>query len=175
MEPGEAGRLVKAVATILDDAHAKDVLHSNLTPENVLFDAQEQLYLADFYLARAANLWLQRQVSPVQLELADMRFTAALLSPEGARGRSVKVKGDLYSLGALAYEMLTGRRPFTADTRWALLMKIITEDPARVSTLNPRLPRAVDSVLSKALAKEQENRFETAMVFATALSQALGH
>jgi serine/threonine-protein kinase len=71
--------------------------------------------------------------------------------------------------------MLTGRLPFTADTRWAVLMKIVTEDPPRVSTMKPQLPRAVDAVLSKALAREQADRFETAIAFSTALSQALGH
>jgi serine/threonine-protein kinase len=174
MEPGEAGRLLKAIATILNDAHAKYVPHSNLTPENVLFDAEEQLYLADFYLARAANLWLQGQVSPAQLELADMRFTAFLMSPEGARGHGVKVESDIYSLGAMAYEMLTGRPLFTADTKIALVMKILSETPPAVSTLNPQLPETVDDVLNKALAREQEDRFETAIAFSTALSQALG-
>jgi hypothetical protein len=160
-------RWLAEIASALDHAHAQGVLHRDVTPANILFDAHGRLFLCDFGLAKHAQ-------GPSELTRAGMVIgTPLYMSPEQGAARALGPPSDQYSLGVIAYRLLAGKVPFSADSPIALLHKTLFEPPPPPSSWNPTLPPAVDDVLARVLAKSPEERYESCAAFVAALSSAL--
>jgi beta-lactam-binding protein with PASTA domain len=135
-------------------AHRKGVVHRDIKPHNVMADADGRLKVTDFGIARAG-------VSQMT-EAGSIIGTAQYLSPEQARGSAVDQRSDLYSIGIVLYEMLTGQVPFTGDSPVEIAMKHLSDTPRPPSVLRPEIPPDLDMVVLRALAKNPEDRFQTA-------------
>ncbi len=135
-------------------AHRKGVVHRDIKPHNVMADADGRLKVTDFGIARAG-------VSQMT-EAGSIIGTAQYLSPEQARGAPVDQRSDLYSMGVVLYEMLTGQVPFTGESPVEIAMKHLSDTPRPPSLLRPDIPPDLDMVVLRALAKNPEDRFQTA-------------
>jgi len=155
MEPAGAIQIGAEIAAALAAAHAQGIVHRDVKPANVLI-AGETVKVTDFGIARAANA-RQGLTMP-----GTVIGTATYLSPEQARGGAVDGRSDLYSLGMVVYEMLTGRPPFAGDSPIAIATKQLSETPPMPSTANPRVPRALDAVVMRAMSIEPGDRQPTA-------------
>jgi eukaryotic-like serine/threonine-protein kinase len=145
-------------------AHSHGVIHRDLKPGNVLVDRQGRATVTDFGIAKAG-------VSEIT-QTGSVMGTAQYLSPEQAQGLEVTAASDLYSVGVILYEALAGRVPFEADSAVAVALKQVSEVPRPPSEFNPTVPRALDAVVLKALAKDPANRFASADQFEAALDAA---
>jgi serine/threonine-protein kinase len=166
LAPAQALRWLAEVASALDYAHGEGVLHRDVTPANILFDKNDRLFLCDFGLAKSAQ---GSELTATGVVVG----TPSYMSPEQASGRDVGPRSDQYALGVIAFRLLTGQLPFTAEAPLAILYKTLNETPPRASTLNPALKPDVDDVLAAVLAKFPEERFESAGAFVEALSRAV--
>src|SRR5215211_6983572 len=153
-------------AEALDDTHARGLVHRDIKPGNLLLDERGRLAVADFGIARLAR-------DQTVTGTGQLLGTAAYLSPEQARGEPASAASDRYSLAVVAYELLTGRRPFTAEHFAAQARQHIEAAPPPASSIRPELPPAVDAVLGKGLAKEPARRWPTACAMVEALEDAL--
>jgi len=158
--------LLRQIASALDYAHQKGVVHRDLKLQNILLDEKRNAYLADFGIARITDGTRLTQTGRIA-------GTPIYMSPEQARGLLVDPRSDIYSFGVMTYLMVTGYYPFTADDSLAILHKHVSEIPPNPSAVNPALPKAVDFVLHRALMKNPEDRYETATEFIDALDNAL--
>ncbi|HXK12298.1 MAG TPA: protein kinase [Vicinamibacteria bacterium] len=161
----EAVRILHGVALALDYAHSRGVVHRDVKPQNVLLDAAGPVYLADFGIAKIV------EGSTVMTATGMVTGTPEYMAPEQAQGRAVDARADIYSLGVLAYRMLTGRLPFEADTPLAVAMKHVM-DPLPLPTPD-EVPEPVTRALLKCLDKKPEARWPSASDFVTALEQGL--
>jgi eukaryotic-like serine/threonine-protein kinase len=165
LEPGRAVAILKGAADALTYAHAKGVVHRDVKPQNILLDEHERVYLADFGIARMLD-------GSNKLTATGMiSGTPQYMAPEQATGTAVDGRADIYALGIVTYELLTGRVPFSADTPVAVLMKHV-QDPIPLPSPAEVKEPLVRAVL-KALAKKPEDRWPTAAAFVSALEAAL--
>ncbi len=153
------------LAGALDYAHSCGLVHRDVKPGNVIVSPSGHVTLTDFGVARAAQE--SRLTSTGSLV-----GTPQYMSPEHAQGEEVDYRSDIYSLGVVAYEMLTGRTPFGATTPHAVLHQLIYDPPPPIHTLRPDLPPPLEQVMAGVLAKEPANRYQTAGDFVRALGQA---
>lgn len=160
---GEAARILGQIAPGLDEAHSKGVVHRDLKPSNILFDSKGTPYISDFGIAKLS----QAQASSVTGSA--IIGTPAYMAPEQASGETVDGRSDIYALGIILFEMLTGRQPYEADTPMAVAIKHITEPVPHILEANPSLPAGVDAIIQKAMAKSKEDRFSTAVELVDAL------
>jgi tetratricopeptide (TPR) repeat protein len=167
MDLEEASRLVDRIAAALDHAHERGILHRDIKPSNVLLDVGDWVLLADFGLAKMVAGDEGLTGSGVGIG------TPAYMSPEQGQGSEVDARTDIYSLGVILYEMVTGRLPYDAETPFAIVMKHITEPLPLPRSVRPELPEAVERVILRAMAKDPQDRFETAGDLARALSSAI--
>jgi serine/threonine-protein kinase len=160
-------RVIGQVAEALQYAHAKGLVHLDIKPANILLGGADWPLLADFGITRA----IQHQ----QTEHGHERLagTPAYMSPEQCRGGPIDGRSDEYSLAITAYEMLTGRRPFEAQTTEDLLQQQIETSPPRPRELNPGIPGPVEAVLLRGLAKDPNDRYPTVRAFGRALTGAV--
>ena len=162
----ETIRLIDLICEGLDYAHAKGIVHRDLKPNNILMDENGNPYIADFGLAKLTG-------GKLELTNTMMTGTAAYMAPEIAQsGKSTK-RADIYSLGIILFEMLTGRLPFQGETPYKMLSAHIHQPVPNIRKFRPRLPEAVQVVIEKALAKNPVHRFTTAGEMATSLKAAL--
>jgi streptogramin lyase len=168
LEPARALTICEQVAKALDAAHAKGLVHRDVKPSNVLLDASEHVYLADFGLTRR----LEEQGALA----GDGRSigTPAYLAPEQIEGRPVDGRSDVYALGCLLFECLTGSVPFRRASRLAAAWAHLEEEPPSASEPKPELPAASDPIIQRALAKEPDERYPTCAALIVAAEQALG-
>jgi serine/threonine-protein kinase len=162
----EAVRIATAVANALDYAHSHGVIHRDLKPENILLQAGQPV-VADFGIALAVSNAGGARITQTGLSLGTPQY----MSPEQATGdRSVDGRTDIYSLGAMTYEMLTGEPPHTGTTTQAIVAKLMTEDVRPLTVLRRNVPPHVDAAVRHALEKLPADRFGTAHEFADALN-----
>ena len=166
MRAAEAARMATQVADALGVAHARGVVHRDIKPQNVLLTAHGDAKVADFGIARAAS---ETTVSDNSLVLG----TAKYMSPEQATGDLVGPASDLYSLGVLLYEMLTGEVPFEADSEIDVAMNHVTTPPPPPMEKNPSVPDALNAVVMKLLEKKPEDRYPGAAELVADLSRAV--
>ena len=144
----------RQILSALRFAHRHGIVHRDIKPHNVLVDGEGRVKVTDFGIARAGTSQMT--------EAGSIVGTAQYLSPEQARGADVDQRSDLYSLGVLMYEMLTGEVPFSGDTPVEIAMKHLSQTPAPPSTKRHDVPRELDMVVMRALAKDPEDRYQSA-------------
>ena len=171
LEPARAIALVAQVASALDAAHARGLVHRDVKPSNVLIDSQqerEHCYLADFGITTTAS-----DLQPVDVSQR-LLGTLAYVAPEQVRGDPVDARADVYSLGCLLFECLTGEVPFVRDSDIAVVFAHLEEPPPRPSERAGELPSEIDAVIARALAKQPEDRYETCGELVDDARRALG-
>ena len=164
----EIDRLFTQLAEALGYAHSHGVIHRDLKPANALVDEQGNLFLTDFGIAK-----LLESASPRLTQTDAIMGTPAYISPEQARAQTVDQRSDIYSLGVILYEMVTGRVPFTADTPLAVILMHVSDPLPLPSILKPDIPEPIERVILKALAKEPNDRYANATEFLAAWKRAL--
>lgn len=164
-----AADILMQVARGLSHAHKYGVIHRDLKPSNILFDTHGNAYLSDFGLAKSLSV-------PDLTKPGNVVGTPAYVAPEALRGEPIDRRADVYSLGILAYEMLTGRLPFEATDNniMALMRKHLEEEPPRMRQFNQAIAPEVEAAVMKALRKDPAQRFAEAEDFANAINIALG-
>jgi len=162
----ETRRFVREVADALDYAHQRGVIHRDIKPDNILLDRESgRALVTDFGIAWAMEAASRLTATGIAVG------TPTYMSPEQAVGeRALDGRSDIYSLGVLAYQMLTGRVPFTASNSMALLLKHVTERPRSIMELRPDTPPAMCDAIERALLKSPEDRWPTAGTLRDALA-----
>src|SRR6185503_2879149 len=161
-------RIFTQLTDALSYAHSFGIIHRDLKPANALIDSHGNIFLIDFGIAR-----LLESASPRLTQTDAIMGTPAYISPEQAQGQDVDQRSDIYSLGIILYEMVTGRVPFTADTPLAVILKHISDPMPLPSALKTDIPAPIEQVILKALAKKPQDRFATAAEFLSAWKRAL--
>jgi ligand-binding sensor domain-containing protein/tRNA A-37 threonylcarbamoyl transferase component Bud32 len=164
---GEIDRLFTQLAEALDYAHSRGIVHRDLKPSNVLLDARGALFLTDFGIAKLLESNIQFTSTGAMIG------TPAYMSPEQAQGQKVDQRSDIYSLGIILYEMVTGRVPYEAETPLAVVLKHLNDPLPLPSSVKPDLAPAIERVLLKALAKNPDDRFAKTSEFIEAWKSAL--
>jgi tRNA A-37 threonylcarbamoyl transferase component Bud32 len=164
--PGQAVAWLRQAAAALDSAHAEGVVHRDVKPANLLLDRDDNLHVADFGIASAAGLDSMTKTGTVI-------GTAGYLSPEQAQGDRASPASDVYALGVVAWELLTGRRPFEGDTAAAEAAAHVHADVPRISEVRLELPQELDAVFDHALAKDPNARHRSTAELVADLDAAL--
>lgn len=165
----EAAQILTPIARALDYAHHHKIIHRDVKPANILINESGQPMLSDFGIAKILESEGTTQLTGTGVGIG----TPEYMAPEQGYGKLVDPRADVYSLGVVFYELVTGRRPFRADTPMAVMLKHMTDPLPAPRSFIPDLPDGVEKVIFKALAKEPENRFQDMGAFADAL-EALG-
>ena len=165
----DAGRVARQVADALQYAHSEGVVHRDVKPDNILLDKRGRVFVTDFGIAKAAQA-----ASAAQLTTEGMIIgTPQYMSPEQAAGDVVDGRSDIYSLGIVLYQMLTGNPPFDGQSSASILAKQLTATPTPIRDLRSDVPRAFELVLDRMLAKDPAARYQTAAEVSQALVAAL--
>lgn len=166
----EAARIVREVAQAMHEAHRAGVVHRDLKPGNVMLDRAGRAVVMDFGLARQFDIAPEQCVTRFGMVLG----TPAYMAPEQTGGDPATVgpAADIWALGVILYELLTGQRPFTGASLGQLFARIAADEPLPPSVLRPTLPPALDAVVRTALAKDPSRRYTSMAAFADALESA---
>jgi eukaryotic-like serine/threonine-protein kinase len=156
----------RQILSALRFAHSKGIVHRDIKPHNVLVDSEGRVKVTDFGIARAG--------ASQMTEAGSIVGTAQYLSPEQARGTAVDQRSDLYSLGIVLYELLTGTVPFGGDTPVEIAMRHLSHIPEPPSALRPEVPHALDLVVMRALAKNPDDRYQSAEEMDADLERIVG-
>jgi serine/threonine protein kinase/Tfp pilus assembly protein PilF len=148
-------RIAIQVCRALKAAHEKNIVHQDLKPQNIMIDNAGKVFVTDFGLARSLSLSKAKRPGKIS-------GTPKYFSPEQARGEESDPRSDIYSLGAILYEMVTGAPPFKADTVEDYIKKHTSEKPPQPSEINPHIPPACEKIILKCLEKKREDRYQSA-------------
>src|SRR4051794_27749075 len=165
-----AMEIVADVCAALDFSHRNGIIHRDIKPANIMITPAGAVKVMDFGIARAVA-----DNSATVTQTANVIGTAQYLSPEQARGETVDARSDVYSTGCLLYELVTGNPPFQGDSPVAVAYQHVRENPVLPSARTVELPRAVDSIVMKSLAKNTMNRYQTAGDMRQDLQRALAN
>jgi len=164
MPVAEIVPIIERLAPALDKAHSQGIIHRDLKPDNVLFDEDGFPYLSDFGIARLAEATQSMTIIG----------TPAYMSPEQVSGdKMLDGRSDIYALGVIVYEMLTGKQPYEADTPAKLMFKHVHEPVPNILAVRPDLPPMCQDVIARAMAKAPDARFEKAVLLAQSLSRSV--
>jgi len=166
LPPGDVVAILTQIAGALDYAHARGVIHRDIKPQNILFDSAGDAYLSDFGIAQP-NLRVGTH------DATGFFGTAAYASPEQCRGEELTSASDLYALGVVTFEMLTGTLPFQGATPLAIMRQHLHHPPPDPCALLPTLPAAAGEVVRQAMSKRPSARYRSAVSFSGAFSRAL--
>jgi len=166
----EAVRIMCELCDALDFAHQHGIVHRDIKPANVMLDHQARTKLTDFGVARVTD---SDKTSVERTQAGTMVGTPAYMSPEQITGANIDKRTDVFSAGIILYQFLTGEKPFTGSGAWTIAKKIIQEEPPLPSSLNNAITPLFDAVVNKALAKNPDNRFQSARDLGVALKRAL--
>jgi eukaryotic-like serine/threonine-protein kinase len=164
LAPARAVDLTMQILKAARFAHKRGIIHRDLKPHNVIVDAEGRAKVTDFGIAKAG--------ASDMTQTGSIMGTAQYLSPEQAQGLAVSAASDLYSVGIILYEMLTGRVPFEGESAVTIALKQVSEQPVPPSAYNPEIPPALEAVVLRALEKEPSRRFADSDEFAAALEAA---
>ena len=151
--PQEIIDTLKPVSDALDFAHQGGIIHRDIKPANILIDKSGQPFLADFGVARIETSTLTQAGTTVG--------TLSYMSPEQVKGQTVDKRSDIFALGVILYELLTGKKPFGGDNMSTIVYRIVNEEPQRVTEINKELHGGYESVVRRALAKNPEDRYQS--------------
>ncbi len=154
----EITKLMESVCSALDYAHQNGIVHRDIKPGNILLDNNKKPYICDFGVARVDTSTLTQSGTAVG--------TPSYMSPEQVMGKKVDKRSDIFSVGCILYEILTGRRPFEAESITTVIYKIINEEPPAISELKKGLPAGFGKIIAKALAKDPNNRYQNCIQLA---------
>ncbi|MFA9276664.1 MAG: Stk1 family PASTA domain-containing Ser/Thr kinase [Rhodoluna sp.] len=163
----EAIRVTKELLSAVEFAHNKGIVHRDIKPDNIMLTRAGKVKVLDFGIARAVAETFDDIATTTSI-----LGTAAYFSPEQAQGQKVDIRTDLYAIGIVLFEMLTGKVPFTGDTAVAVAHQHIHAHPPAPSSLNPKVSLALDQVVFTALAKDKADRFQTTAEFGRELRAA---
>ena len=161
----EIARIMAELLAALQHAHDGDVVHRDIKPANLMLCHDGRLKVTDFGIAKTADSELTRT--------GELLGTAAYMSPEQVTGAPIDLRTDIYSAGVILYQLLTGEAPFVGATTTTIIQKILNQEPVPPSVLNVTIPRALDAVVQKAMAKKPSGRYPSAAAFARALASAI--
>jgi serine/threonine protein kinase/Tol biopolymer transport system component len=160
-------RLIAIASQVVDAviaAHGRGIVHRDLKPANIMVGAGDRLKVLDFGLAKLREMTEDAGALPTQELTGEGKIvgTVAYMSPEQAEAKPVDERSDIFSLGVILYEMATGARPFTGDTSLSVLSSILRDTPKNVTDVNSALPRDVSRIVRRCLAKEPDQRYQSA-------------
>jgi serine/threonine protein kinase len=165
----EAETVLRQIASALDYAHRRGVIHRDIKPDNVLLDEEGHASLADFGIVKI----LEGEKTTGLTATGGVLGTPAYMAPEQSQGLGVSAKTDIYALGVIVYEMLTGQQPYRADTPMQVMLKHITDPVPSLLEVGTHLPPALEPVMMRVLAKNPEDRYATASEFAQEFLRAI--
>ena len=160
----EVGEIIRQVLDGLGHAHSAGVVHRDVKPSNIMLNSDGQIKISDFGIAHTESSELTQH--------GDVLGTPHYMAPEQFLGLAIGVPADLYAVGVIAYDLMTGTKPFVGTTA-TVMQQVLNQRPADPSSLNPKLSPLMDQVLQKALAKKPEERFQSAPEFAQAFRLAI--
>ncbi len=159
----DAARLMTTIAPALDEAHAKGIIHRDLKPGNILFDQFDEPYISDFGIAKLS-------AAKSNVTGSAIVGTPAYMSPEQAQGEGIDGRSDIYGLGVILFEMLTGQQPYHGDTPMSVVVKHITDPVPHILDVRADLPPDIEIIIEKAMAKDRNERFQDVKSLANALN-----
>jgi serine/threonine-protein kinase len=164
LTPGQVAPIVQRIASALDEAHKHGIIHRDLKPGNILFDQYNKPYLSDFGIVKLTE-------ATTTFTGTAVIGTPAYMSPEQGRGdTTIDGRSDIYALGAILFEMLTGKQPYEADTPMGVVIKHLTEPVPHILEVKTDLPAACDTLIQRAMAKQAAERYASAAELAEAVT-----
>ena len=167
--PERALEITSGVLAALDYSHRHGIVHRDIKPANVMLTNNGEIKVMDFGIARAVA-----DPASTMTQTGATLGTAQYLSPEQAQGGAVDPRSDIYSTGCMLYELLTGKPPFTGESPVSVAYQHVRENPVPPSQVDPNVPSAIDAIVMKSLAKNPENRYQTANEMREDIDRALG-
>ena len=164
LEPIEAVRIAKEIASALESAHRNNLVHCDIKPHNILVMPDGHIKVTDFGIARAVS-------ASTMTYSGSVMGSVHYFSPEQAKGTVITTKSDVYSLGVVLYEMLTGQLPFNGETSVSIALKHLQEEPVPIRQLNPSIPPVLEAIVQKAMSKDPADRSSSTELYAD-LNQA---